>query len=74
MDKLEKYEKAILDILNEYAKIKYANVTGGNELIADKENHRYQRWSPSAGKEIALYTTALCNSTSSMAKSGCNKT
>ncbi len=42
MDKLKKYEKAILDILNEYAKIKYANVTGGNELIADKENHRYQ--------------------------------
>ena len=40
--KLKKYEKAILDILNEYAKIKYANVTGGNQLIADKENLRYQ--------------------------------
>ena len=40
--KLKKYEKAILDILNEYAKIKYANVVGGNHLIADKENHRYQ--------------------------------
>ena len=42
MDKLKKYEAAILAILNEYAKIKYANVHGGNELIADKENHRYQ--------------------------------
>jgi len=42
MDKLKEYENAILSILNEYAKIKYANVTGGNELIADKENHRYQ--------------------------------
>lgn len=42
MDKLKKYEAAILHILNEYAKIKYANVTGGNQLIADKENHRYQ--------------------------------
>ncbi|MBL7798968.1 MAG: XisI protein [Saprospiraceae bacterium] len=42
MDKLKKYEQAILDILSEYAKIKYANITGGNELIVDKENHRYQ--------------------------------
>ena len=42
MDKLKKYENAILDILREYAKIKYANVTGGNQLIADKENYRYQ--------------------------------
>jgi XisI protein len=41
-NKLKKYEKAILSILNEYAKIKYANVEGGNQLIADKENHRYQ--------------------------------
>ncbi|MEZ4935018.1 MAG: XisI protein [Saprospiraceae bacterium] len=42
MDKIKKYEAAILSILTEYAKIKYANVEGGNELIADKENHRYQ--------------------------------
>lgn len=42
MDKLKKYQQAILDILNEYAKIKYANVDGGNQLIADRENHRYQ--------------------------------
>jgi XisI protein len=40
--KLKKYEKAILGILNEYAKIKYANIIGGNQLIIDKENHRYQ--------------------------------
>jgi hypothetical protein len=42
MDKVKKYEAAILNILNEYAKIKYANVDGGNQVIADKENHRYQ--------------------------------
>ena len=40
--KIKKYEKAILDILQEYAQIKYANVDGSNYLIADKENHRYQ--------------------------------
>jgi XisI protein len=42
MDKLKKYEAAIMKILGEYAAIKYANVVGGNHLIADKENHRYQ--------------------------------
>ena len=36
--KIKKYEKAILSILNEYAKIKYANVVGGNQLIADTKN------------------------------------
>jgi hypothetical protein len=41
-NKLKKYERAILSILREYAQIKYANVEGGNELIIDKENHRYQ--------------------------------
>lgn len=41
MDKIKKYEAAILNILNEYAKIKYANVKGGNELVVDSENHRY---------------------------------
>ncbi len=40
--KLKKYENAILDILKEYAEIKYANVDGGNYLIADKEHQRYQ--------------------------------
>lgn len=29
MDKLKKYEEAILDILSEYAKIKYANIVAG---------------------------------------------
>ncbi len=42
MDTIKKYEVAILSILEEYAKLKYANVVGGNYLIADKENHRYQ--------------------------------
>jgi hypothetical protein len=42
MDKVKKYEAAILEILGEYAKLKYANVEGENHLIADKENHRYQ--------------------------------
>lgn len=42
MDKIAKYQSAILHILNEYAKIKYANVNGENQLIADKDNHRYQ--------------------------------
>ncbi len=42
MDKTTKYEQAILSILNEYAKIKYANIEGGNYVVADKENHRYQ--------------------------------
>lgn len=42
MDKTIKYQKAILNILKEYTKIKYANIQGENQLIADKENHRYQ--------------------------------
>ena len=42
MDKIKKYQKAILSILEEYAKIEYANVDGKNYLVADKENHHYQ--------------------------------
>jgi hypothetical protein len=42
MDKIAKYQQAILEILGEYAKIKYANVQGENQVIADKESHRYQ--------------------------------
>lgn len=42
MDKIKKYQKAILSILKEYAKIEYANVGGKNYLVADKENHHYQ--------------------------------
>jgi hypothetical protein len=42
MDKIKKYEAAILSILNEYTKLKYANIKAENKLIADKENNRYQ--------------------------------
>lgn len=42
MDKITHYEQIILSILEEYAKIRYDNVEGGNYLIADKERHRYQ--------------------------------
>jgi XisI protein len=42
MDKILRYEKIILDILKPYASIRYANINAQNELIADKENHRYQ--------------------------------
>lgn len=42
MDKIKKYEKAILKILKEYSKIKYANIKGENSMVTDKENHRYQ--------------------------------
>lgn len=41
MDKIKKYETAILGILKEYSKVKYANIEGENRLIADKEDHRY---------------------------------
>ncbi len=41
MDKIEKYQEAILSIVTEYAKVKYANIRGENYLVADKENHRY---------------------------------
>jgi XisI protein len=42
MVKIKKYQKAIMSILEEYAKIRYENVDGENQIIADKENHRYQ--------------------------------
>ena len=42
MDKnVKKYQKAILNILEEYAKIKYANLNGENQIIVDKENQRF---------------------------------
>lgn len=40
--KLKKYEQAILDILGEYATIKYQNINGSNQLIVDKTHRRYQ--------------------------------
>ena len=42
MDKVAKYQKYILQILNEYTKVRYSNLDTENQLIADKENHRYQ--------------------------------
>ena len=42
MDKVKKYEKYILQMLNEYTKIRYSNLDAENQLIADKENYRYQ--------------------------------
>ena len=43
MDKIAIYRQHILDILTEYAKIKYANLPDAqNYLIADKERDRYQ--------------------------------
>ena len=41
MDKIKKYEKAILSILSDYVKLRYSNVDGENNLIVDKQNHRY---------------------------------
>ena len=42
MDKISLYEAHILSILQDYAKIRYANLNAQNQLIADRENHRYQ--------------------------------
>ncbi|MCO6490038.1 MAG: XisI protein [Phaeodactylibacter sp.] len=42
MDKIAKYQEIILQILHEYSKVKYSNLQAENQLIADKENHRYQ--------------------------------
>jgi len=39
--KLKKYQKAILHILSEYSKIRYSNVQGENQIVADKENQRF---------------------------------
>lgn len=42
MDKIKKYRKLILQIIEEYANEEYANFDAVNEIIADKENDRYQ--------------------------------
>jgi XisI protein len=42
MKKVKKYQKIILSILEDYAKVRYSNLDAENRLIADKENHRYQ--------------------------------
>ncbi len=40
--KTKRYERFILAIMEEYAKVKYSNLDAENRLIADKEHHRYQ--------------------------------
>ncbi len=40
--KVKKYEGFILNILGEYAKVRYSNLDAVNKLVADKENHQYQ--------------------------------
>jgi hypothetical protein len=42
MGKIKKYEQYILNILKEYAKIRYVNLDAENQLIVDKVNHQYQ--------------------------------
>ena len=42
MDKVKKYQKIVLEILQPYTEVRYANLDADNRLIADKENHRYQ--------------------------------
>lgn len=42
MDKIKIYQDIILQILAEYSKIRYSNLEAENQLIADKENYRYQ--------------------------------
>jgi XisI protein len=40
--KVKKYEGFVLNILGEYAKIRYSNLDARNMLIADTNNHHYQ--------------------------------
>ncbi len=42
MDKINKYQNLILQILDDYTKVRYSNLDAENQLIADKEHHRYQ--------------------------------
>ena len=42
MDKVKTYQSIILKILEDYASVRYANLDAVNEVVADKENHRYQ--------------------------------
>ena len=41
MDKVNKYEAAILSILQDYALVKYANINGGNHLVTDSKELHY---------------------------------
>ena len=43
MDKIEKYEKIILDLINEYSTIQPANMAEyENQVIVDSKRHHYQ--------------------------------
>ncbi|MFN0214640.1 MAG: XisI protein [Saprospiraceae bacterium] len=42
MDKINQYEQHILSILQDYTKVRYANLNAQNQLISDRENRRYQ--------------------------------
>ena len=42
MDKIDRYRRIILDILEERAKIIYANLDAQNEIIVDRDRDRYQ--------------------------------
>ena len=63
MDKLKaktkRYERFILAIMEEYAKVRYSNLDAENKLIADTLNHRYQS-SQLVGKAKNLCMTAQC--------------
>lgn len=41
MDQIIQYRSIIINILEEYSKIKYANLEASNSLVIDKENDRY---------------------------------
>jgi hypothetical protein len=40
--KIAQYQAIILDVLQEYAAVRYANIEGENEIISDTVNNRYQ--------------------------------
>lgn len=42
MVNVKRCQKAILNLLEDYSKIRYSNIDAENKLIADKQNHRYQ--------------------------------
>ncbi len=42
MEKIKKYKKIILEILEENASEGYANFDAENEIVADEKNDRYQ--------------------------------
>ena len=64
MGKIKKYQQFIIAILSEYAKIRYSNIDAENQLVADKEHHRYQIMTykqncPSAIANVLHFSKAL---------------